>query len=346
MGPDSSRQRRHATLADVAEQAGVSPSTASRSLGGSSAVSEATRQRVRAAAAALNYEPNHLARSLRLRSSRLIGVVVPDISIPYFARIVKGAQSTLERAGFNVLVVSTDRQPEREAIAIRTLREHRTDGILVADTGGFEQPSGIPVVFFDNLVKGVGVAHVASANAEGIKLLVDHLMGHGHRRIGYVGGPPGLTSGIERLAGFQEAVRAAGRSAELVALGDEFWSVESGREAMHTLLRAQRPPTAVVAASDTLAAGAILAARDMKRRVPEDVAIVSFDDPSHGELFEPALTALARNERQIGELAATLLLHALQSGAYGPPTEVRLPVELIIRRSCGCSVREGLIEIG
>lgn len=328
----------HPTLAEVAAQAGVSLSTASRALRPGASVSEETRRRVRSTARRLGYEPNRLARSLRTRSSTLVGVIVPDIAIGFYARTVKGAQDALERAGYQVVVMNTQREASHERAALRTLLEHRVDGILLATSGGFEQPPRVPVVFFDNLVDGSGTAQVALANREGMALLVDHLVGHGHRRIGYVGAPPIATSGIERLAGFEQASAAAGLepAPDYVSLGDEVWSAESGRRAARVLLALREPPTGLVAASDTLALGAISAIREAGLRVPEDVAVVSFDDPFFGDLIDPPVTALQRNERELGELAASLLLHALTTGSAGPPTEVRLPVELVVRRSCGC----------
>ena len=330
---------RHPTLADVADAADVSPSTASRALRDDPAVKEATRRRVQTAALSLGYEPNRLARSLRTRSSTLVGVVVPDIGIGFYARTVKGAQDVLERAGYRVLVMNTEREPRREAAALRTLLAHRVDGILLATAGGLERPPRVPIVFFDNLVQGAGVANVARANRQGMAVLVDHLVEHGHSRIAYIGGPPLLTSGIERLEGFQAALERHGlaQPPAYVRLGDDVWSARSGGEAMRVLLAAHPQPTAVVAASDTFALGAMQVAREAGLRVPDDVALVSFDDPFFGELLDPPITALARNERELGELAATLLLHALQTGAREPPAEVRLPVELVVRRSCGCS---------
>jgi LacI family transcriptional regulator len=333
----STRSRGHPTLADVAAAAGVSLSTASRALRTDSPVSEATRRRVQGAARRLGYEPNQLARSLRTRASFFAGVIVPDIGVGFYARALKGAQDALERAGYQVIVMNTERQAKREAAALRTLLAHRVHGILLATSGGFSDSRRVPVVFFDNLVKGAGAGHVARANREGMTLLVDHLVEHGHERIGYVGAPPQFTSGIERLDGFRAALAAAGlpSSAERVALGDDVWSVESARKATLELFSLRARPTGLVAASDTLAVGAIQAARAAGLRVPEDLAVVSFDDPFFGDLLDPPITALARSERHLGELAASLLLHAIETRRFGPPTEVRLPVELIVRGSCG-----------
>jgi LacI family transcriptional regulator len=326
------------TLADVAGEAGVSLSTASRALREGHAVHNETRARVRAAARKLGYEPNHLARSLRTRSSRLVGVVVPDIAIDFYARTVKAAQDALDRAGYQVLVVNTEREPEREAAALRTLAAHQVEGVLLAASGEAPQLPSVPVVSFDNILDAPGVARVALANRDGIGLLVDHLVArHRQRRVAYVGGPPMLTSGIERLDGFRHAVAAAGLDCpdEYVRVGDPAWSAASGAEATAALLALPTPPTAIVAASDTLALGALEALRAAGARVPDDVALVSFDDPYFGDLLDPPLTALSRAERELGDLAASLLLAALE-GTGGPPGETRVPVRLIVRRSCGC----------
>ena len=334
------RRHSHPTLADVAAEAGVSLSTASRALRADSPVREATRRRVQAAARRLGYEPNRMARSLRMRASSFAGVIVPDIGVGFYARTLKGAQDALERAGYEVILMNTERQASREAAALRTLLAHRVHGVLLATSGGFADAPRVPVVFFDNLVEGAGAGHVAYANREGMTLLVDHLVGHGHDRIGYVGGPPRFTSGVERLDGFRRAMSAAGRTVlpEYVRFGDEAWSVESGKETARGLLTLTPRPTGLVAGSDTLAVGAFHAAREAGLNVPDDLAVVSFDDPFFADILDPPITALARNDRELGELAASLLLHAIETGKLGPPTEVRLPVELIVRRSCGCSV--------
>jgi DNA-binding LacI/PurR family transcriptional regulator len=333
-------EKGHPTLAQVAAAAGVSLSTASRALRPDGFVQESTRRRVRAAARRLGYEPNRLARSLRTRASSFAGVIVPDIGVGFYARAVKGAQDALERAGYEVILMNTERQASREAAALRTLLAHRVDGVLLATSGGFTDTPRVPIVFFDNLVSGAGAGHVARANKEGMALLVEHLLTtHGHESIAYVGGPPRFTSGIERLEGFHAAIAGAGLGvpSQHLCFGDDVWSVESGRDAVADLLSSFARPTAIVAAGDTLAVGAIHAVRELGLRVPEDVAVVSFDDPFFADLLDPPITALARNERALGELAASLLLHAIQTGSLGPPTEVRVPVELIIRRSCGCS---------
>ena len=326
------------TLADVARAARVATSTASRALQESSRISESTRLRVRAAAQDLGYRPNRIAQSLRTRSANIVGLVVPDIGAPFYSRVVKGAQSVFEQSGYAALMMNTERRPDREKAAIHTLLEHRVRGVLVATSGGYTEDPEVPTVYFDNIVPNRGVGNVTRANGPGMALLVEHLREHGHGRIAYIGGPPVLTSGIERLAGYRAAVRDLGLvdRDDYTQFSEMDWSPHSGAGAMLRLLALEEPPTAVVTSGESLALGALSACRTSGLRVPANLALVSFDDPPFGDLLDPPLTALSRNEEEMGRLAASLLLHALQSTEPPAAAEVRLPLELVVRRSCGC----------
>jgi LacI family transcriptional regulator len=331
------RQRRP-TLADVAAAANVSISTASRALRDSTLVNETTRRRVRAASQRLDFEPDRLARSLRTRASLFVGVIVPDVATPFYAAALKGAQCVFETAGYQVLVMDSERTATREGENLRTLLAHRVDGILLATSGGYEGAPGVPVVFFDQVVLGAGAGNVALDNRAGVELLVRHLLELGHRRIAFVGAPGGLTSARERLEAFLAVARAAGLRPgdDDVSVGDERWSDASGEAAMRAQLARPERPTAVVAASDTLALGSLRAIRAAGLRAPEDVAVVSFDDPVSGDLLDPPVTALSRHDRELGERAARILLAALAGDPEPDAGEVRVSLELIVRRSCGC----------
>lgn len=328
---------RRPTLIDVARLAQVAPSTASRALKESPRISEATRLRVAAAARGLGYQPNRVAQSLRAKTAPFVGIVVPDIGITFYSRFVKGAQEVLEAAGYQALVMNTEREAGHEEVALRTLEGHQVTGILLATSRPKAAEPQIPTVYFDSLAAGRGLAQIALANVEGMELLVGHLAEHGHTRIAYIGGPPIFTSGEERLAGFRAAAGRRGVSldAAFVEIADSSWSADSAAAAMARLLALAEPPTAVVASGDTLAMGAIAACRAAGRRVPEDIALVAFDDPVFGPLVDPPVTALRRSDYELGREAAQLLLDGL-SGEIATPA-VRLPVELVVRRSCGCS---------
>jgi LacI family transcriptional regulator len=328
---------RRPTLIDVARLAQVAPSTASRALKESPRISEETKLRVLAAARGLGYQPNRVAQSLRAKTAPFVGIVVPDIGITFYSRFVKGAQEVLEAAGYQALVMNTEREAGHEEVALRTLEGHQVSGILLATSRPKSDEPHIPTVYFDSLADGRGVAQVALANAQGMELLVGHLAEHRHERIGYIGGPPSFTSGQERLAGFRAAAERHGAHghAAYVEIADAAWSTESAAAAMARLLALAEPPTAVVASGDTLAMGAIAACRDAGRRVPEDIALVAFDDPVFGSLVDPPVTALRRSDHELGREAAQLLLEGV-SGAVHTET-LRLPLELVVRRSCGCA---------
>jgi LacI family transcriptional regulator len=337
------RDRVHIKLEDVAAAVGVSLSTASRALRGHSAVSERTRKRVQAAAERLGYEPNRMASALRARTSPFVGIVVPDLTIPFFSLVVKAAQDVLENAGYQVLVMNTDRHAQQEREALRTLLAHRANGVLLATSGGYEDFHNLPLVFFANFEPSAPAARVALSNREGIALLVEHVLGHGHTRVAYVGGQSNVTSGIERLAAFEVAMDTAGlRQSMSVRLSDS-WLPASAEAAVAELLDDPEPPTAIVAGGDTFALGAIKAIRSRGLRIPADIALVSFQNPDRvGGVIEPPLTTLAAQERELGQHAAGLLLHLLSvSDHHAGATEVRLPAALVVRGSCGCETESG-----
>jgi LacI family transcriptional regulator len=328
-----------ATLADVARLAGVSSSTASRALNGLGQFTPETRAAVLAAAEELGFEPSPLARSLRTQRTHTIGFVVPDVSSPFYAAVLQGAQRTLEREGYRVMLMDSEQEESRELAALRTLLMHQVDGLLVSTTGvsreDFESALSIrraPCVFFDTELEGVGEGVVLLDNREGMRLLVRHLVAHhGHVSIAVLAGPQRETSAIERLQAFrEEAIAQSVYSEDLVRICR--WTHESGREQAIEVIE---DVTAVVACSAELAVGCLAACRDLGLAVPDDVALVSFDDPYFAPLLEPALTAIAYEPAELGRVAATLLLDRIGSDET-ERNEVRLPVRLVVRRSCGC----------
>jgi LacI family transcriptional regulator len=346
--PQPAHGRRRLTLADVAAAAGVSQATASRALAGSPRVNALTRERVWGVAERLGFEPNRLARSLRRGSTLAVGLVVPDLAIAFYAAALKAAQEVLEDAGYHVLVVNTARTARREREALRTLRAHQVDGLIVATSGGYEDV-GVPAVFFDNVPAEIGAGAVALANDDGVALLVRHLVEvHGHERIAYLGPPETAAlgeeplvhgAGRERVEGFRAAVGAAGLPLPpaFVRVSDPACSEAVAERIALELLDRERPPTAIVAGADTLAFGVLQAARARAVRVPDDVAVVSFDDPAHADLLDPPVTSLDRHDRELGRLAAHRLLRVLQRGEDAEAAAVlRVPLTLRLRRSCGC----------
>ena len=334
---------RRATLADVAELAGVAQSTASRALNGLGHFTPETRAAVLAAAEELGFEPSPLARSLRTQRTHTIGFVVPDVSSPFYAAVLQGAQRTLEREGYRVMLMDSEQDAPRELAALRTLLMHQVDGLLVSTTGvpaeSFESALSVrraPCVFFDTALEDIGEGVVLLDNREGMKLLVRHLVEHGHRTIGVLAGPQRETSAIERLEAFrEEAIAQKIYSEELVRICR--WTHESGREQSHELFESDQNVQAIVACSAELAIGCLAACQESEFEVPDDVALACFDDPYFAPLLQPPLTAIAYEPAELGRLAASLLLERIGSDEVaGDRTEVRVPVRLVARRSCGC----------
>jgi LacI family transcriptional regulator len=331
-----------ATLADVARLAGVSSSTASRALNGLGQFTPETRAAVLAAAEELGFEPSPLARSLRTQRTHTIGFVVPDVSSPFYAAALQGAQRELEREGYRVMLMDSEQEEQRELAALRTLLTHQVDGLLVSTTGispeSFETTLSARrtrCVFFDTALEGAGDGLVLLDNGEGIQLLTRHLAEHGHRSIAVLAGPQRETSAIERLDAFRrEAIALKIYSEELVRVCR--WTHESGREQSLDLLLLSPPVSAIVACSAELALGCLAACHELDVEVPDEVALACFDDPYFAPLLEPALTAIAYEPAELGRVAASLLLERIRSGD-GDRTEVRVPVRLVVRRSCGCA---------
>jgi LacI family transcriptional regulator len=333
--------RRKATLADVAERAGVSTSTASRALNGHAGLAPATRAAVQDAAAKLNFQPSALARSLRTQQTFTVGFVVPDVSSPFYAAALKGAQGRLEQSGYRVMLMDASLDVDRELAALETLLSHQVDGLLVASTGmprslfdGAVGTAPTPTIFFDGVVEGTGQGAVTLDNEGGIALLVDHLVEHGHERIAVLAGSQRESAGAARLHAFHAAMAIHGLSPADQYMKVCDWEIADGRRAGLELLADPERATAVLASSAELALGFMSAAATRGTRIPDDVALVAFDDPYFGDLLEPPLTAVAYDTRQIGATAAQLLVEAMRSETVA--VEVRVPVTLVRRRSCGC----------
>jgi DNA-binding LacI/PurR family transcriptional regulator len=323
-------------LADVAKLAGVSTTTASRALNGRGELTA-----VLDAAAQLGFRPSPFAQSLRTRRSHTVGLIVPHVAHPFYASILQGAQAYLRQAGYRLILVDSGEDPQSVADAINTLLDHWVDGILASITpfpaARFaELLRETPCVFIDETVADVGVGSVLLENREGIGALVGHLAGHGHSKIGFLGGPQDRTDGRERLEGYRAGMAAHSLPVVPGLIAECEWSLRSGIDQTLALLGSAVPPTAIVAASVELALGALAAARSAGLVLPGELAIASFDDTYFAPLLEPALTAISYDTPYMGERSARLLVDAIE--AEQPPRyeEVRIGVKLIPRRSCGC----------
>ena len=336
-------QGRPPTLVDVAFAAKVSIATASRAINGRRYVSEDTRAQVLRAAELLNFRPSSLARGFRAQRSQIIGMVVPDISSPFYAAALRGAQHVLSRSGYTVLVCDTEEQAQREREALDILVGQRVAGVILAPVGcGLTDVRHVmagqtmALVAIDNRLGQDFVDTVLVDNVGGAAALTNHLIAHGHRRIGHVAGILSETSGSDRLIGYRAALEAAELpwDPELVADGD--WTEAGGYAQCMRLLDLDKPPTAMMIASSMMAVGALLALRDRLIDVPGRIAVACFDDAPWAPLIEPALTTLDRQDYALGATAAGLILKQLEHEATSAGTEHLLPMTVVPRRSCGC----------
>jgi LacI family transcriptional regulator len=329
-----------ARLHDVARRAGVSPSTASRALNGVGELAPETRAAVVRAAAELSYRPSPQARSLRTRRSMTIGLVVPTISHAFYGAVTHGVQAVLDEHDYRLVLVDSTEDPLSVRRALETLLDQRVDGLLVSTApiaaADFNELLGsTPCVFVDELAPGSGVGNIALENARGVTLLVDHLAEHGHRRIAYMGGPLDRTSGRERLQGFLDAMERRDLPVEQALVREGRWTIASGFEEGMALMSVPDQPTALITASGELALGALAATRRRRIAIPDQLALVCFDDLYFAPLLQPSLTAVAYDARAMGTEAARLLLAAMEDGDPRS-SELRIAVSLVRRRSCGC----------
>ena len=329
-----------ATIRDVAKRAGVSVATVSHVINGTRKVAPETAERVHRAMEELDYHPNAVARSLRTRKTQVIGVVVSDITNPFFATLVRGAEDAALEAGYSIVVCNSDETIEKENRYVQVLRRRRVDGMLLAPVGGGENPAiwklarqGVPFVFVDRRAPGVEADAVLSDNVGGAYLATKHLIERGHERIGIVLGIPGATTTEERLAGYRRALEEAGipLAEELVVWGG--YRVEGGRRATAELLSLTPPPTAIFSTNNLMTVGTLqeLFARGV--RIPDQIAVVGFDDLEWAEMANPPLTAVAQRPHEIGHRAVRLLLERLSTEEFLPPREERVSVDLKVRGS-------------
>jgi LacI family transcriptional regulator len=339
------------TINDVAKRANVSPVTVSRVLNGAPNVNEATRARVHSAIAELGYVPNVVARSLRSRRTRSIALILPDITNPFWPTVARGVEDAAQRCGYTVLLCNSDENAEKQARYLEVVISQQVDGVLIApadsDAGSLAplRDRAIPTVVIDRRIDGWDADAVRGDSVGGAELLTRHLIELGHRRIAMLSGPAATSTSQDRLAGYQAALDAAGIAPDpdLVRFGE--FRHGSGAEMAHAALALHPSPTAIFAANNAIALGAIQAVGECGLRVPQDVALVCFDDVSPSAQLFPFLTVAEQPAYQMGLEAARLLFARLDDGAAHLPQLIILPTRMIVRHSCGSRREEGMLSL-
>lgn len=329
------------TLKDVAREAGVHVSTASRALNPatSSVVNAETLERVARAAERLGYRPHPLARGLRTSQTLTVGMVIPDVENPLFGPVVAGAESILVDQGYSVLIGNADRGPDHIDTVVSNMIERQVDGLILATASRADAvvtrvtELGTPLVLVNRTVDDESVPAVLGDDRAGISLAVEHLVELGHQAIGHIAGPSWVSTGLTRSEAFLEAVGRTGlpSDADLVEEA-EWYQVEPGYQAALALLRRHPDLTAIVAANDLLALGAYRAIRTLGKEIPADVSVTGFNDIPLLDLMQPPLTAVRVPHRQMGAEAATKLLALMTREELDEVTTLLEP-SLVVRGS-------------
>jgi LacI family transcriptional regulator len=332
------------TIKDVARLSGVSSMTVSRVINGSERVSPETRQRVERAIAELGYVPSRLARGLIRQKTGTLALIVPDVANPFFTLIVRGAEDVARRAGYRMILADTRADLTIERDVIEEMLAHRVDGIVIAPVsdrskGHLQRLAryGVEFVLIDRTVSGIESDVVTGDNVGGARRLVEHLISLGHRRIGFITESDDVSTARDRRQAYEAALAAAGLSYDPSLIVRSTVDPPGGFEGMRRLLELDEPPTAVFTVNNLVALGAIEAVRAHELEVPDDIALVCFDDIEYASRLYPFLTVMAQPAETLGTLGTQLLLERIEGRAPEQPRVVVLPAQFVVRRSCGAT---------
>ncbi len=310
------------TLKDIAEKTGVSVSTVSRVLHDNSKrykISDDTTARVKLVAKDLGYRVNALARGLRQQKTSEIGVIIPDISNPFFSDIVKSLANELRKKGYNFILYDSDEDINIESAGVKSLLEKRVDGLIIASVGQDflhiqkVRDADIPVVVVDRCFDDLDIDSVSVDNVKGSLLAVNHLINEGHKRIAFIQGLLGTYANKTRLEGYKQALQTAGIPIDdQLIVGDDFRSF-NGYLNTKSLLNLSNPPTAIFTAGDLIALGTLEACKEMNISIPYDLSLITFDDPVFASYLSPALTAVEQPRLKIAEIAVAMLYSRIKN---------------------------------
>jgi len=330
-----------ATIRDVARRAGVSVATAARALGGYGYVSDPTRARILRAARTLDYHPNAIARSMIKGRTHTLAVIVSDNANPFFASVVRGIEDVVLAEGYAIVLCNADEDPDKEAMYLRTVRQKRVDGLIISPSGGSASAlrsmlaGGTPIVQIDRRLPRLAADAVLIDNRAGVRAAIEHLIRLGHRRIGIISGPRRLYTGRERLEAYRATLRDAGLRFDDELVLEGTFKEQSGYELVGRFLCLRRRPTAIFVANNLMTIGALLGLKEAGVRIPDEMAVVGFDDMDWAPILTPPLTAVAQPGYELGAAAGRLLLERLQAPRKDRSRTVVFQPRLVVRESCG-----------
>ena len=328
-----------AKLSDVAKLANVSTATVSRVLTNAENVTEKTRRKVLDAIEELNYHPNILGRQLRKMATNTILVVVPDITNPFFSKVLRGIEMLAMQNGYQVLLADTQNYIISETEYLNFLHYKQVEGIILLTTKSNQQlvkqlSEDSPVVLACEYMEEAQIPTVSIDNISSARKITQHLIRLGHSRIAHICGPMDIILSRDRLKGYQQAIGQNHLELDPILIQEGDFSYESGYNLMNKLLALENPPTAVFAANDLMAIGAIKSIKSHQLSVPQDIAVVGFDDIQMASIMEPAITTISQPAFEIGNKAMELLL-GLMAKEQIVKKQYILEDQLVIRESCG-----------
>ncbi|MDB5263649.1 MAG: LacI family transcriptional regulator [Adhaeribacter sp.] len=340
--PAAIMKNRPVTIKDIARQLNISVSTVSRALRGSADINPETKKSVIDLAAELDYQPNSIALSLVKSKTNIVGVIIPDITIPFFASAIKGIQEVASAAGYNVMICQSSESEEMEVNNTQALLSSRVAGLIVSVSGktkNFDhfktiKRRGVPLVFFDRVCEEIEASKVLADDYNGAFQAVEHLIKMGSKRIAHLAGPDLLKLTQNRKRGYIDALQRANLPVDLSLIKYVDFNRKQAYEATNQLMALPQPPDAIFAISDRVAIGAIMALKDKNIRIPEEVAVVGFGNEATSAILDPALTTVMQYPFEMGIIAAQLFLEQVNVDleTYIPKTEI-LNTDLILNKS-------------
>ncbi len=303
-----------ATIYDVARRAKVSTYTVSAVMNSSAYVSPELTRRVRKAVRDLDYTINDLARSLQTRKTHTVGMLIPDLANPFYAKVVRGAEDVLKAAGYSLFLGNTYDRPEEQSRYLQVFRSKQVEGVLLFTAPGDGEDlrqmvkARKPVVFVGRGPQGFAADSVTADNTHGTEMAVSRLIGKGHRRVAIIIGHPTLTTSTDRVAGWESAQKKAGLKPDKRLIGEGDWTAESARAVTLAWLDASDRPTAIFASNFLMMIGVLAALKDRGQRCPQDMEVMSSDESEWLDVFEPKISTVVQPSYEIGSKSAELLL--------------------------------------
>lgn len=332
------------TIYKVAEKAKTSPGTVSKALSNRGYVAEETKRNIEKIARKLNYTPNLRAQSLKTKKTYTLGLLIPDISNPFYSAVTKGIYNKAREEGYHLILGNSYGDPQEELNILKMFHASQIDGLILMaaevekDKNCFQYlselvGSGLPVVLCDRKTDHLLVDQVRIDSFKGAYLATHHLVDLGHNRIGFINGSSKVLVGLECLRGYQKALIEHHILVDKNLILEEGFNKEGGYKCMQKFLKIRERPSAIFAANDVIALGAILAIREAKLKIPEEIAIVGFDDIELASVVSPRLTTIAQPKEEGGRIAASLLLQRINKTGPREPQKILLEPRLVVRES-------------